>query len=49
MQSQRRPISQSFCSRAELDQAVEWIEIILTTILDTYSKIMQVTLYSKRW
>ena len=49
MQSQGRPILQGFCSRAELDQEVAWIETTLTTILDTYSKVMRVTSYSKRW
>ncbi len=37
------------CSRAELDQKVAWIETTLTTILNTYSKVMRVTPYSKRW
>lgn len=48
MQSQRRPILQRSCSCAELDQEVAWMETTLTTILDTYSKVMRVTSYSKR-
>ena len=49
IQSQKRPILQSSCNRLALDQEVEWIENTLTDILNTYSKIMRVTSYSKRW
>lgn len=28
---------------------MEWIETLLTNIFNTYSKSMQVTLFSKKW
>ena len=49
MQTQVRPILQSFCSQKDLDQEVEWIESTLTEILNTNCKITRVTSYSKRW
>lgn len=49
MQSQKWPILQGFCSCAKLDQKMVWTKTMLITILDTTSKIMQITLYSKRW
>ncbi len=47
--SHDRPLLLSSCTCLELDQEVKWIENTLTAILDTYSKIMRVTSYSKRW
>ncbi len=48
-QSQDRLILQNLCSCGELDQEVPRIENTLTTILNTYCKIMWVTSHSKRW
>lgn len=49
MQSQKQLILQGFCICTELDKDVAWMKNIFTTILDTYSKVMQVTFYFKRW
>lgn len=47
--TQNRLMSDNSCTRQELDEEVEWVETLLTHILNTHSKSMRVTLFSKRW
>ena len=47
--TQDRPILSDSCSKQDLDEEVEWMEDLLTQILNTHSKAMRVTSFSKRW
>lgn len=47
--TQNRLMLDNSCTRQELDEEVEWVETLLTHILNTHSKSMRVTLFSKRW
>ena len=47
-ETQNRPILNASCARQELDEEVEWVETLLTHILNTRCKKMRVT-PSKRW
>ena len=38
-----------FCTKQELDKEIEWFEEKLTKLLNKYTKITQITSYSKRW
>ena len=44
-----RPILDVSCNQQELDKEVEWVEALLTQILNTHCKKMRVTPFSKRW
>ena len=48
-QTQNRPILDSSYTQQDLDKEVEWVETLLTDILNTYCKMMQVTPFSKKW
>lgn len=44
-----RPILHNSNTWQELDEEVEWVQTLLTNILNVYSKSMQVILFSKKW
>lgn len=48
-QTQNRSILEVSCTQQELNEEVAWVETLLTHILDTHCKKMQVTSFSKRW
>ena len=47
--TQNRSILNDSCTCQELDKEVKWIEALLTQIINTHSKSMRVTPFSKRW
>ena len=48
-QTQNHPILNVSCTLQELDEEFKWVEALLTCILNTHCKKMQVTPFSKRW
>ena len=48
-QTQNRPILEGSSTQQDLDKEVEWVELLLTDILNTHCKKVRVTPFSKRW
>ena len=47
--TKNRPILHSSSTQQELDEEVNWVETLLTNILNAHSKSMRVTPFSKKW